>query len=164
MSLFGSSPDDSTSTKNPASQSKSLFDNNTKSEGHSSLFDDGEAQNASPWDMPTPKKGKHGEAVKNLLSGSDLPESYIDTYDIILHSGFEAPAGKLSSEGVRKVLENSRISPDEQSRIVRLITAGIDPKAGYGRAEFNVLLALIGLSQQGEDSTLDSVDERRYSK
>ena len=164
MSLFGSSPDDPPSTKNPSSQSKSLFENNTKSGGDSSLFDDGESQSASPWDMPMPKKGKNSEAVKNLLSGSDVPESYIDTYDTILHSGFEASAGKVSLEGAKKVLESSRISPEEQNRIVGLISTGLDPNTGFGRAEFNVLLALVGLSQHGEQSTLDDVDERRHSE
>ena len=110
-----------------------------------------------------PKKGKNSEAVKNLLSGSDVPESYIDTYDTILHSGFEASAGKVSLEGAKKVLESSRISPEEQNRIVGLISAGLDPNTGFGRAEFNVLLALVGLSQHGEQSTLDDVDERRHS-
>lgn len=114
--------------------------------------------------MPTPKKSKHSEAVKNLLASSHIPETYVDAFDTILNSGFEAQAGKISLEGTKKVLESSRISPDEQSRVLKLVSAGSEPKAGLARTEFNVLLALIGLSQQGEDSTLDGVDERRQGE
>ena len=164
MSLFGTSPENASTTNDPASRPKSLFDENSRSGGDGSLFNDGGAQDDSPWDMPTPKKSNLNEAVKSLLLGSDVPESYIDIYDTVLHAGFEDEPGRLSALGVRKVLESSRLSVDEQGRILKLVSGGLDLKSGLGRGETNVLLALIGLSQRGEESTLDSVDEKRQSE
>jgi sorting nexin-8 len=39
-----------------------------------------------------------------------------------------------------------------------------DSSNGLGRGEFSVLLALVGLAQEGEDLTFDAVDDRRKSE
>ncbi len=159
MSLFGSSPPEST----PEAQSKSsLFDDDRKSNAKSGsgLFDDDGASGDSPWSMPTPKKGGKADLVKTLLPASDVPESYIDALDVLANSGYKADGGQIGIGGARKLLEGSRFNSD---KILRLVTGGKDI-AALGRNEFNVFLALLGLAQEGEDATLDGVDERRKSE
>lgn len=111
--------------------------------------------------MPTPKKPGRGDVVKNLLSAGAVPDSYIETFDNLI-SGGDGNGGKLTTAGITKVLSASIIGADEQSRIVSIITSG-GQLSDISRNEFNVLLALIGLAQENEDITLDSVDERRRS-
>ncbi|KAG4441273.1 hypothetical protein IFR05_003264 [Cadophora sp. M221] len=161
MSLFGSSPDQPSPAK--ASKSRnSLFDDEPSPApgSKSSLFaDDDNASNSSPWGMPTPKKAGRGEVVKNLLPAGVVPDSYIDTFDSLINGG-GGNGGKLTASGITKVLSASKIGAEEQSRIVSIITSG-GQLSDISRNEFNVLLALIGLAQEREDITLDSVDERR---
>lgn len=165
MSLFGSSPDESSvisQTRRP--ESKSLFDDQ-ETPGvapNSSLFDDSTG-GPSPWGLPTPKKAGKSELVKTLLPASSVPESYVDVYDTLLESGYKTASATVSLAGVQKIYEGAGIDSAEQARILRLITSGQNAEKGLGRSEFNVLLALIALSQQDEESTLDGVDERRKS-
>ena len=101
--------------------------------------------------------------MKTLLPATDVPESYVDAYDALLDSG-DRVAGGVDLAGVKRLLQNSGISSEEQQKILTLIVpAGQDSTAGFGRGEFNVLVALVGLAQEGEDVTLDGVDERRKS-
>lgn len=165
MSLFGSSPDES-SVINQISrpEPKSLFDDRQTPEvaSNSSLFDDNN-DGPSPWDLPTPKKASKSDLVKTLLPVSSVPESYIDVYDTLLESGYKTASATVSMSGVQKLYEGNGIESAEQARILRLITNGQNVEKGLGRSEFNVLLALIALSQQNEEATLDGVDERRKS-
>ena len=160
MSLFGSSPEE------PARPlSKSLFDDEPTpgTTSNASLFaDDLNTDDSSPWGMPTPKKAARNELVKSLLPASDVPESYIDAYDAVLDAGERTGSG-LSLNAAIKILQNTRMSPSEQGRIVHLVAPAGTDSTELGRSEFNVLLALIGLSQEGEEATLDGVDERRKS-
>lgn len=164
MSLFGSSPDENGT---PAATSKSrisLFDDEPSPApgSKSSLFDDDDASGGSPWGMPTPQKPSRGELVQNLLPASEVPDSYIDTFDNVLRGG-DGAGGKMSAAGVAKVLSASNLSDGDKSRIVSVVTKG-GQVADLTRNEFNVLLALIGLAQEDEDVTLDGVDERRKSE
>ena len=165
MSLFGSSPDES-SIANQIRQPepKSLFDDRQTPEvaSNSSLFDDSN-DGPSPWGLPTPKKASKSDLVKTLLPASRVPESYIDAYDTLLESGYKTASATVSISGVQKIYEESGIGSAEQARILRLVTNGQDDEKGLARSEFNVLLALIALSQQNEEATLDGVDERRKS-
>lgn len=166
MSLFGSSPDDS-SLANQASQSehKSLF-NETQRPGatsNASLFDDNADSGPSPWSFPTPKKQGRSDLVKTLLPASDVPESYIDAYDILLESGYKVASGSVSLSGAKLVFNGSGLAVAEQTRILSLVTGGEEFRGGLSRSEFNVLVALTGLSQENEEATLDGVDERRKS-
>ena len=166
MSLFGSSPEDSSLSKSAASpEPQSLFHHNQTpaAASHSSLFDDHNGNRETPWSMPTPKKSGKGDLVKSLLPASDVPESYIDAYDILLESGYREGAGSVSLLGAKEIFEGSGLSEKEQNRILDIVTGVQEPTGGLNRSQVNVLLALAGLSQQKEEATLDGVDERRKS-
>ena len=159
MSLFGEDE------PAPASKSRlSLFDDEPSPAlgSQSSLFADDEVPGASPWGMPTPKKAARGELIKNLLPASDVPDSYVDIFDDMA-KGADKVGGKISVNGIAKVLSAANLGADDQSRIVSVICSGAQ-LTDLGRNEFNVLLALIGLAQEHEDITLDGVDERRRSQ
>ena len=161
MSLFG---DDDLPSRPKQS---ALFDDDPKPTGRagSSLFADDFNDGAdSPWAFPTPKKAARGTLVKTLLPATDVPESYIDAYDALLASGDRMGAG-ISLTGVKKLLGESGLHADTQAKILDIVVhPGQDSTAGFSRSEFNVLLALIGLAQEGEDVTLDSVDDRKRSE
>jgi sorting nexin-8 len=65
-------------------------------------------------------------------------------------------------EAVKKVLQDSGVDEDASGVIMRTVMP--DETKEIGRGEVNVLLALIGLAQEGDEITLDGVDERRRSK
>jgi sorting nexin-8 len=159
MSLFGTSPDESPAAAAPPKSRISLFDDEPSPApgSKSSLFDDDAP--GSPWDMPTPKKAPRAELIKHLLPTSDVPESYIDIFDNVANGG-DGTGGKITATGIAKVLSAGKLSADDQSRIVSLISSG-GQLSDVTRNEFNVLLALIGLAQEHEEITLDGVDERR---
>ncbi|KAL9105757.1 MAG: hypothetical protein Q9227_009105 [Pyrenula ochraceoflavens] len=159
MSLFGTSPTGE-STPSLNANSKSLFgdDVTPAPTTSSSLFaDDTEA---SPWSMPTPKKSARRELVKNLLPGTDVPENYVDAFDIVLDT--DRVGSGISLTGVKNILGSSELSAADQATILNtVIPGGQETANGLGRGEFNVLLALIGLGQEGDEITLDGVDDRR---
>lgn len=167
MSLFGTSPDDGPASNSARVSKSSLFADESPSGAKSSgsaLFAEDGADTGSPWDMPVPKRAARHELVKTLLPASDVPDSYIDAYDTILASGIRVGSG-VSLTGVREILSSSRLNATDQAKILNLVVSGgQDNTNGLGRNEFNVLLALVGLGQEGEDITLDTVDERRKSK
>jgi sorting nexin-8 len=114
--------------------------------------------------MPTPKRAARQNLVKNLLPATDVPESYVDAYDTVLNADEKTGLG-IGVAGVKKILQSSNLSEQEQHKILNLIIPGGQESAnGVGRSEFNVLLALIGLAQEGEDVTFDGVDDRRRSE
>ena len=166
MSLFGSSPDDSSLSAQPArpDQKSSLFDDEQTpgAKSGNSLFEDEGTNGGSPWDMPTPKKAGRNDLVKRLLPASDVPESYIDAFDALRETNYKAEGGQIRIAGAQKLFEGIGLDTSEQDRILKLVTGG--QGTGLGRNEFNVLLALIGLSQESEEASLDSVDERRKSE
>jgi sorting nexin-8 len=99
-----------------------------------------------------------------LLPATDVPESYIVAYDAVLHSRDQGGAG-VGLAGAKKVLSSSGLNTADQATILNMVVPGSqEPDNGLGRGEFSVLLALIGLAQEGEDLTFDTVDERRKSK
>ncbi|KAK5167788.1 Sorting nexin mvp1 [Saxophila tyrrhenica] len=161
MSLFGTSPEA------PSRPKYSLFDddNNTTSNGNgkpktasTSMFGDSSADDfdaASPWSF-TPKKssGGRGSLVKNLLADADVPDFYVDTFDE-LQSG-----GSVSADAARGVLRDAAVGEGKEREIWDVVT-GRQQVESFGRGEVNVLLALLGLAQEGEELSLDAVDERR---
>ena len=163
MSLFGSPPDHSTLPASSA-QNSSLFDDEQRptTRPGNSLFDDEAADGSSPWGIPTPKKADKSDLVKTLISTSETPESYIDAFDTLVKSGYKEASGRLNSKAIGEIFDGSGVERPEQDRIVKLVTGGRE--AAISRNEFNVLLALIGLSQEKEEVSLDSVDERRRSE
>lgn len=157
MSLFG---DDDVPSR--PKQSSGLFDDEQKAAGKSGsgLFDDGFDSSDSPWAFPTPKKGGRGSLLKSLLPAADVPDSYIDAFDALLDAGDGAGSG-VSIGGAKKLLASSGLPSDTQARMLDMVAQPDQDVAGLGRNEFNVLFALIGLAQEGDDVTLDSVDERK---
>ncbi|KAF2743195.1 hypothetical protein M011DRAFT_451663 [Sporormia fimetaria CBS 119925] len=157
MSLFGDD-DDVPSRPKP---SPSLFDDDPKpanrAAGNSLFADDGFADD-SPWGFPTPKKAARGSLVKTLLPPSEAPESYHAAYDALLE-GKEGEEVRASA--VRKLLKECGLEDSVQARIAEIVSLPNQDGASVGRSEFNVLFALIGLAQEGDDVTLDSVDERK---
>ena len=165
MSLFGTSPESSGTTRSSTKQpSKSLFEDEARpaSNANNSLFADDNG-NDSPWSIPTPKKAGRSELIKNLVPTANAPESYVDAFDTILESE-GSTNGRVSSAAVKKLLQNSGISSGEQSSISGIIFSGGNAAADLERNTFNVLLALIGLAQEDEEATLDGVDERRKGR
>ncbi|KAL6234582.1 hypothetical protein BDW75DRAFT_231048 [Aspergillus navahoensis] len=166
MSLFGTSPDDSPAA-DTASRSKSslfadepAFGTGSANFGGPSLFADDDDL-GSPWNSSTAKRTPKQQLVKNLLPDSDVPENYIDAYDLVLSAGERAGTG-VGLTTVRELLSGSGLSATDQAKILNLVLSGdTDRSNGLGRGEFNVLLALIGLAQEGEDLTFDTVDDRR---
>ncbi|KAF2995666.1 Sorting nexin mvp1 [Curvularia kusanoi] len=156
MSLFG---DDDVPSR---SKSSGLFDDDQKpaAKSGSGLFDDGFDSSDSPWAFPTPKKGGRGSLVKSLLPASAVPDHYVDAFDALLEAGDGAGNG-VSVDGVKKLLASSGIPSETQSKILEIVAQPDQDVAGLGRNEFNVLFALVGLAQEGDDVTLDSVDERK---
>jgi sorting nexin-8 len=112
--------------------------------------------------MPTPRKQQsRADLLRSLLAGTDVPDSYIEAFDHALRA--DGSGGKVSSAGVSKVLAAAKLDADDQARIANIIAPGGDG-SDLGRDAFNVLLALIGLAQEGEGVSLDGVDDRRRSK
>ncbi|KAB8261566.1 hypothetical protein BDV32DRAFT_38043 [Aspergillus pseudonomiae] len=169
MSLFGTSPEDSSAGSSAHRSKSSLFADepslgtgSNANLGSSSLFaDDDDLGSGSPWNSNANKRTARHKLVKTLLSDSDAPESYIDAYDLVLSTGDRVGAG-IGLTSVREILSGSGISASDQGKIFNIVVSGdIDSANGLGRGEFNVLLALVGLAQEGEDLTLDAVDDRR---
>ncbi|KAK4554368.1 Sorting nexin mvp1 [Recurvomyces mirabilis] len=156
MSLFG----EETATPSPR-KSAGLFgdddDAPSQAKNNSSMFGDSSisATDDSPWGFTPSKKnttGGRGGVIKNLLVGAEVPDSYIDAFDS-LQSG-----GHVSSHECRRVL--GEVVPAQKEKIWNIVS-GNGQAQELGRNEFNVLLALIGLAQEGEELSLDAVDERR---
>ncbi|KAH7629230.1 hypothetical protein B0T09DRAFT_358218 [Sordaria sp. MPI-SDFR-AT-0083] len=187
MSLFGSSPpDDDSAALNSAKMANNsgrstLFDNNEPptARSGSALFADDDDDSA-PWDMPTPRKQRsRADLIRSLLPSTDVPESYIETFDAVARTENNSGStnGRITAGGVARTLAAAKLGADDQARIMGIIAPasasatgagsggdganGGDAGLDLGRNEFNVLLALIGLVQEGEVASLDGVDERR---
>nr|POF13940.1 sorting nexin mvp1 [Quercus suber] len=152
MSLFGEDP--------PAARVKSsLFDDDaapqSKAPSSSMFGDDGPgADNDSPWGFTPKKSTQRGNLVRSLLADTDVPDVYIDTFDE-LQSG-----GRVRGPECQQLLRDSGIGASAGERIWDLVSNRGESSA-LGLAEFKVLVALVGLAQEGEELSLDAVDERR---
>lgn len=168
MSLFGSSPTEdspaASSQIGPARRSGGgLFDDESSSKPSSGgLFADDHDSADSPWDLPTPRKQQsRADMIRNLLPASDVPDTYIDVFDTVVRE--DGSSGRATSGGIAKLFATARLGTDAQARIMSIVA----PEGGdvtLERNEFNVLLALVGLAQEGEVISLDGVDERRRRK
>ena len=128
----------------------------------SALFADDESGPASPWDLPTPRKQQtRADLIRSLLPSSDVPDSYIAAFDAVVRD--DGSDNRVTSGGLARTLAAARLSADDQARIMGILAPrGSSENVSLDRNEFNVLLALVGLAQEGEGVTLDSVDERRH--
>ncbi|KAH6661322.1 hypothetical protein BKA67DRAFT_531378 [Truncatella angustata] len=167
MSLFGTSPPNEESILASSTLGRSrntLFDEEnpmTRSTGDS-LFNDDELSGsgaASPWDMPTPRKQQsRADLIRGLLSGAQVPDGYIEAFDHAVQE--DGRGGRVTPAGVSKILAAAKLGADEQARITSILAPGGE-ETDLTRDAFSVLLALVGLAQEGETVSLDSVDERR---
>ncbi|KAI0502882.1 hypothetical protein F5B22DRAFT_652634 [Xylaria bambusicola] len=167
MSLFGTSPTDESPSLDHAAalntkSRASLFDDDDNGSLNRStsdtLFNDDD-DDRSPWDMPTPRKQQsRAELLRRLLAGVQVPNSYVDAYDSALAQ--DGNGRTITPAGVAKTLAAAKLGADHQIRIMNIL-APSGGEVSLGREEFNVLLALIALAQEGEPVSLDSVDERR---
>ncbi|KAJ4403508.1 Sorting nexin mvp1 [Gnomoniopsis sp. IMI 355080] len=158
MSIFGSTPPDESPSMRASlfDESSSIAQSQEQTQSTSnSLFQD----DSSPWDMPTPRK-QHSRAdlLRTLLPASDVPESYIETFDNVIRE--DGAGGQVSSGGVTRVLASAKLDADAQAKIMSIVAPG-GGEVALGRNEFNVLLGLVGLAQEGETVSLDGIDERR---
>lgn len=129
----------------------------------------------SPWSMPTPKKASsRGKLLKTLLpTTNETPDGYAKLYQIMLDASSHKGSGASNDDGnstavsfdqVKRLLKSSELSATDQARIIKIMVPPGEPDSdhkGLSKPEINVLLALIGLAQEGEDISLDGVDERR---
>ncbi|KAH6612214.1 hypothetical protein B0J18DRAFT_75993 [Chaetomium sp. MPI-SDFR-AT-0129] len=175
MSLFGSSPSDESpdlhSSSNQFGNSRSsLFEDEppmTRSTTTALFADDDNNGSDSPWDMPPPRKQQtRADVLRSLLPASEVPPSYIDAFDAVAaEEDGRAGAGRISNGGVARTLAAAKLGADDQARIMGIVAPGAESdeqeELSLDRNQFNVLLALIGLAQEGEGVSLDGVDERR---
>ncbi|KAJ5770193.1 uncharacterized protein N7511_002244 [Penicillium nucicola] len=164
MSLFGTSPEEAPAGNSAQRSKSSLFADEPATGGSSSLFadDDGD-DSSSPWNIQnnTAKRTARRDLVRTLLPATDVPESYVDAYDLILNSGDRVGSG-IGLTSVREILSSSGLTATDQSKVLNLVSSGDHESfGGLGRPEFNVLLALVGLAQEGEELSFDAVDDRR---
>lgn len=155
MSLFGTSPPGDS----PASPTtRTLFTDETPKS--SSLFDDddggGGGDAHSPWGAQSPRRPRAD--TRSLLRPSDVPGSYIEAFDRVLEEDDGGALGRVGAAGVGRVFAAGRVSAERREEILGIVGAGGE---GMGRNEFNVLLALVGLVQEGGRVSLDAVEERR---
>ncbi|CAK7268053.1 Sorting nexin mvp1 [Sporothrix epigloea] len=185
MSLFGTSPPDE--PVNPSMHSSfarsrhGLFEDETGISRTNSdhLFDaeddiseDGKQNDhggndtSSPWGLASPRKKKtRAELLHTLLPASDVPKSYLDVFNAAVSEDAGGDGKTLSPGGVTRVLAAAKLDASGQASVMNAIHPGgrgdSSEARSLGSNEFNVLLALIGLAQEGEVVSLDGVDERR---
>ncbi|KAJ5568057.1 hypothetical protein N7450_010543 [Penicillium hetheringtonii] len=163
MSLFGTSPEEPSAVSSTSKSKPSLFADEPAG-GSSSLFaDDTGEDSSSHWNPQTntAKRTARRDLVRTLLPATDVPESYVDSYDLILNSGDRVGSG-VGLTSIREILSSSDLTASDQGKIFNLVVSGDhESSGGLGRSEFNVLLALIGLAQEGEDLSFDAVDDHR---
>ncbi|KAJ5559053.1 hypothetical protein N7461_003025 [Penicillium sp. DV-2018c] len=163
MSLFGTSPEAPSTGHSNHRVKSSLFADEPATGGSSLFADDDGDESGSPWNIQNSaaKKTARRDLVRTMLPTEDVPESYIDAYDLILNSGDRVGSG-IGLTSVREILSSSGLTATDQSKVLNLVSSGDHESfSGLGRGEFNVLLALVGLAQEGEDLSLDAVDDRR---
>lgn len=149
------------------------------------LFDD--VGDGDIWALPVPRSrsvgpgtsvpggvslngGGRKDVVKVLLNdgNANVPPVYGEVYEKVM-TEYPAPGfgGGVSSMGVRRVIEEAGLDEDVGTgRRIREAVMGVGGMAdsGVGRGEFSVLMAMVGLAQEGEDVSIDGVDDRRRSK
>jgi sorting nexin-8 len=171
MSIFDDTP---SRPSRSSKHSTSLFDDDddaAPARNSTSLFADDSTTAAaagaySPWSFPTPKRAARSALIKTLLPPGAVPEWYVDVYDkLLVWDADNGPGGGPTSgidyAAVRKLLDESGLDEEGRQRVVRML--GVEVGKSLGQGEVNVLIALVGLAQEGEDVTLDGVDERRKS-
>ncbi|CCG81644.1 Sorting nexin Mvp1 [Taphrina deformans PYCC 5710] len=141
MSLFGDE-------EVPSQKASALFgDASPERSQERGLFgDDGD-----PW-MPSPKKRKD---LARILSSEDAPEIYVDIFEDY------AISSVLPLTGLRRLMEDAALKKHDKELIVSILVPTDSTQAGLNRGEGNLAIFLIALAQQGEEISLDAVDDRK---
>jgi len=126
----------------------------------SSLFAEEDNSAGSPWALPTPKKAGRAALVSSLLATTAVPDAYTAAYDALAAKG-HGDGAAVSVASVQALVAASGVANDDQARILELVLPARRASASVGRSEFHVVFALLGLAQEGEELTLDGVDERK---
>lgn len=165
MSIFGGSSPPAARPRSRSRSRSSLFaddDFTTATPGSVSLFAD---SGPDPWaaGIPVLRRGADNDIVKNLLTvdNASLPEEYVDYFDSLL-AQYGNPDDMISAEGVGRILEEGGVDQNARERIWGVIMKGA--KENINRDEVNVLLAMVGLAQEGDEISIDGVDDRRRSE
>jgi sorting nexin-8 len=101
---------------------------------------------------------KRKAEIGTLLDGADIPDAYVDTFEAYANNGL------VSMSAFQELMRAAQLSDSNAERILSLVLPGDSSTAGLSRAKLNVALALIALSQQGEELSLDAVDDMRHKK
>ena len=156
MSLFGDSP--------PGRSRSSLFADEEFESAPGSLFDDSGAGAWNSAGLPTARRGAPTDISKTLLTkeNANIPERYNFLYESFFEQ-FRSPDGNgITLDGIKQVLKEADADGyGIEDKILSILIKG--GKQSIGREEFYVLLALVGLEQQGEEVTIDGVDDSRRS-
>lgn len=157
MSLFG---DDTPETPTRRQKTSSSLFNESPSRGANLFSENDNDEGESPWSFPTPKRAARSTLVKNLLKPDDVPELYVDVFDKLSE---ESDGQGVDVGALRRLVRLAQVDEETSTKIEKAVVT--DEKGALSRGEIWVLLALIGLAQEGEEElTLDAVDERRKSK
>ncbi|PWW79404.1 hypothetical protein C7212DRAFT_275497 [Tuber magnatum] len=157
MSLFGDSP--------PGRSRSSLFADEEFESAPGSLFDDSGAGAWNSAGLPTARRGAPADISKTLLTkeNANIPERYDFLYESFLDQ-YRSPNGAgVTLAGVKQALKEADADGcGIEDKILSILVKG--GKQSIGREEFYLLLALVGLEQQGEEVTIDGVDDLRRTK
>lgn len=168
MSLFSSSPETTVfhtpSTSNKRTSNTLFEPDNAKQKtdisASGSLFADDTSKVNSDWGFPTAKRHSKVNLVDKLLPSDEVPQEYIEVFDLLLQGSGSTKAVPLSE--IQQLLDTTELEPSTRKQILQIITSGGGAATkDFSRGEVNVLLALIGLAEEAEDLSLDAVDERR---
>ena len=148
--------------------------NDYDGDNHSALLDpSGEhsSSSSSHWGViPERRTRSRAEVLASLLPVEETPTKYADAYHAALRDDSAGPRGKhVGAVGVAKMFAAAKLRPDQQTHIMNVLAVGDDDDGDSGavaldEAAFGVLLALVGLAQEGEIVSLDGVDDRRRSE
>jgi sorting nexin-8 len=158
MSLFGDDAEPVSTPTRRQKTSSSLF-NESPSRGASLFSESNTEDGESPWSFPTPKRAARSTLIKSLLKPGDVPEVYVDVFDKLLA---ESDGHGVEIGAVRRLVRLAKLDEETGAKIEKTVVT--NERVGLERGEVWVLLALMGLAQEGEEITLDSVDERKRSK
>lgn len=138
----------------------SLFGDSPPGRSRSSLFADPGFDDSAPSTWPS-RRPASVEVVRTLLTSenADLPNIYTFFYDSFATQFRSGDGMGVSADGVRRLLDESEVDDENMERIWSIVMKG--GKESIGRDEFNVLLAFVGLAQEGDEVTIDGVDDRR---
>ncbi|PHH69548.1 hypothetical protein CDD80_6654 [Ophiocordyceps camponoti-rufipedis] len=174
MSLFGTSPDAETRTAPSHGQAAAAAaDDVAKTDparDSAGLFGGKEPSPSSPWGpLPAPRKQQsRAEVIRTLLPWDEVPDSYGEAFSRALRGDDDDGGGdgggdeeRISSAGIAAMFAAARLEAETQACIMGVLEAG--DGAWLDRGGFYVLLALIGLAQEGQVISLDGVDERRWN-